>query len=99
MFFDLGRIASLGAFFYLVMDMAVHWGVFRYRREEIGASGAVLLAALAFDAVVLVAFTAMKLQSDPLIVLYAVGGIAAVFIFERIYLSRWLAPGQAAHDH
>ena len=98
-FFDLGRIASLGAFFYLVMDMAVHWGVFRYRREEIGASGAVLLAALAFDAVVLVAFTTMKLQSDPLIVVYAVGGIAAVFIFERIYLSRWLAPGQAAHDH
>ena len=97
-FFDLGRIASLGAFFYLVMDMAVHWGVFRYGREEIGASGAVLLAALAFDAVVLVAFTTMKLQSDPLIVLYAVGGIAAAFIFERIYLSRWLAPGQAAHD-
>ena len=31
-FFDLGRIASLGAFFYLVMDMVVHWGVFRYRR-------------------------------------------------------------------
>ncbi|MFV1878073.1 APC family permease [Nioella sp.] len=98
-FFDLGRIASLGAFFYLVMDMAVHWGVFRYRREEIGASGLVLLAALAFDAVVLVAFTAMKLQSDPLIVLYAIGGIAAVFIFERIYLSRWLAPRQATHDH
>lgn len=26
-FFDLGRIASLGAFFYLVMDMVVHWGI------------------------------------------------------------------------
>lgn len=98
-FFDLARIASLGAFFYLVMDMIVHWGVFRYRREEIGASGLVLLVALAFDTVVLVAFTAMKLQSDPLIVLYALGGIAAVFVFERIYLSRWLAPQTAAHDH
>ena len=37
-FFDLSRIASLGAFFYLTMDMAVHWGVWRYRRAEIGAS-------------------------------------------------------------
>ena len=99
MFFDLGRIASLGAFFYLVMDMAVHWGVYRYRREEIGASGLVLLSALAFDAIVLVAFTVMKLRSDPLIVLYALGGILAVFVFERMYLSRWLAPQEVAHDH
>ena len=97
-FFDLGRIASLGAFFYLVMDMVVHWGVFRYRRTEIGASGVVLLTALALDAVVLVAFTAMKLQSDPLIVVYAGSGLVAVFILERLYLSRWLAP-QSTHEH
>ena len=97
-FFDLGRIASLGAFFYLVMDMTVHWGVFRFRRKEVGAAGAVVLAALAFDAVVLSAFTAMKLLSDPAIVLIAGIAIAAVFAFERMYLSRWLAP-QAIHDH
>jgi len=97
-FFDLGRIASLGAFFYLIMDMAVHWGVFRYRRKEVGAAPAILLTALALDAVVLVAFTAMKLERDPAIVLYAAIGIAAVFVVERIYLSRWLAP-EAAHDH
>jgi hypothetical protein len=91
-FFDLGRIASLGAFFYLVMDMIIHWGVFRFQKREIGAVGPVLLAALAFDAVVLTAFTAMKLQSDPAIVIYAAVAIGTVFGFERIYLSRWLAP-------
>lgn len=91
-FFDLSRIASLGAFFYLIMDMVVHWGVFRYRRREVGARAAILLAALAFDAVVLTAFTAMKLQSDPQIVTYAAFAIAAVFAFERLYLSRWLGP-------
>lgn len=90
-FFDLSRIASLGAFFYLMMDMAVHWGVWRYRRAEIGASGVIILAALGFDAIVLVAFTAMKLQSDPAIVAYAALTIAGVFLFERAYLSRWLA--------
>ncbi|MEQ9642751.1 MAG: APC family permease [Alphaproteobacteria bacterium] len=97
-FFDLGRIASLGAFFYLVMDMVVHWGVFRSRRKEIGAAAPVLLMALAFDAAVLVAFTTMKLRSDPAIVLYAAIAITAVFVFERVYLSRWLAP-QTDHSH
>ena len=97
-FFDLSRIASLGAFFYLTMDMMVQWGVFRYRRQEIGAAAPALLMALAFDTVVLVAFTAMKLQTDPAIVLYAAIGIASVFAFERVYLSRWLAP-QGSHDH
>ncbi|MDF1778532.1 MAG: amino acid permease [Rhizobiaceae bacterium] len=90
-FFDLSRIASLGAFFYLIMDMLVHWGVFRIVRHEIGASGAILLCALGFDAIVLVAFTTMKLGSDPMIVLYSAVGISAVFIYERIYLSRWTA--------
>jgi len=58
----------------------------------------VLLMALAFDVVVLVAFTSMKLESDPAVVLYAGFAIAAVFVFERIYLSRWIAP-QTAREH
>lgn len=98
--FDLGRIASLGAFFYLVMDMIIHWGVFRYRRADVGAFGIVLLTALALDAIVLAAFTLMKLQSDPMIVLYAAVGMIAVFAFERVYLSQWVAPQVApAHAH
>lgn len=86
--FDLSRIAALGAFFYLVMDMLVHWGVFRNLREEIGAKASVLLTALAADAVVLAAFAATKLNSDPAIVAYAVGGIAIVFGAEWLFLSR-----------
>ena len=97
-FFDLGRIASLGAFFYLVMDIIIHWGVYRSRRQEIGASGSVLLAALGFDAVVLAAFTSMKLQSDPAIVAYAAAAIGAVFAFERYYLQRWTAR-KIEHQH
>ena len=91
-FFDLSRIASLGAFFYLIMDMVVHWGVWRFRRTDIGAIGIILLAALVLDAVVLFAFTMMKLQSDPAIVAYAAIAITGVFLFERAYLSSWLAP-------
>lgn len=97
-FFDLTRIASLGAFFYLVMDMIVHWGVLRFMRKEVEAKALIIVFALIFDAVVLVAFTAMKLQSDPTIVLYAVIAIASVFAFQRAYLSRWTAP-QPGQDH
>ena len=93
-FFDLSRIASLGAFFYLIMDILIHWGVFRRLRHEIGAQGWVLLLAIALDTVVLGVFTALKLQSDPLIVVIALASIAAVFVFERIYLSRWTAEGE-----
>ena len=86
--FDLSRIASLGAFFYLVMDMLVHWGVLRHLRGEVGARASVLLAALAADGVVLAAFTVAKLRSDPAVVAYAVIGIAAVFLGQWFYLSR-----------
>lgn len=97
-FFDLSRIASLGAFFYLVMDMIVHWGVWRIMRREIKANGMVVLTALALDAVVLGAFTIMKLRSDPAIVIIAIVSIITVFVLQRIYLSRWIAPAQeSAH--
>ena len=97
-FFDLSRIASLGAFFYLVMDILIHWGVFRRLRQEIGASGWVLVTAIALDTLVLGVFGATKLQSDPIIVVIAVVAITAVFAYERIFLSRWTA-GKPHADH
>ncbi|MDQ7813046.1 MAG: amino acid permease, partial [Brevundimonas sp.] len=96
-FFDLSRIASLGAFFYLVMDMIIHWGVFRHLRREISARGWVLLMAIALDAVVLAAFVAMKWRSDPLIVVIGAVGMALVFLFVRIYLARNPVT-EGAHD-
>ncbi|WP_291730439.1 APC family permease [Leisingera sp. F5] len=86
--FDLARIASLGAFFYLVMDMAVHWGVWRNLRHRIQVRGWVLLAALALDAMVLAAFSAMKLLTDPMIVLIAMVVIASVLAAERLFLAQ-----------
>lgn len=95
-FFDLSRIASLGAFFYLVMDILIHWGVFRRLRTQIGARGWVLIAAITLDLLVLGVFAAMKLQSDPMIVVIAIGFIAAVFAYERVFLSQWT--GEGGHD-
>lgn len=97
-FFDLSRIASLGVFFYLIMDILIHWGVWRYLRHEVGARSSILLSAIALDAAVLAVFAAMKLQSDPMIVWIAMAAIAAVFAFERIYLNRWTAE-DGHHGH
>ncbi len=52
-FFDLSGIASIGAIFYLVMDIVIHWGVFRHLRTDVGARAWVPLAAIAADAVAL----------------------------------------------
>ena len=86
-FFDLGRIASLGAIFYLVMDIAVHWGVLRFLRREVGASVGVLITAIVLDVVALGGFIVIKGSVDPLIIVMGIVGIAAVVGFERWYLA------------
>ncbi|WP_417710978.1 APC family permease [Roseibium aggregatum] len=98
-FFDLSQIASLGAFFYLVMDIIIHWGVFRHLRTDIGARGWVLLTAIGLDAVVLTAFALLKWQQDPAIVVYTVVGIAVVFVFVKAFLHFNPPDAQEKHSH
>ena len=59
-FFDLSRIGSIGAIFYLVMDIAVHWGILRYLCEEISAKAWVLVTAILMDVMVLGTFIVLK---------------------------------------
>ncbi len=87
-FFDLSRIASLGAIFYLVMDIAIHWGVLRHLREDVEAKAWVLVSAIGLDAVALLAFLIIKGAADPMIVVIAMASIVAIFAFEKWFLSR-----------
>jgi amino acid transporter len=99
-FFDLGRIASLGAIFYLVMDIAIHWGVLRHLRDDVGANPAILISAIVFDMLALGAFIWIKLASDPLIIWIAVGAIILIFGFEYLFLrARKTAAEKPAHKH
>ena len=43
-FFDLRRIAALGAIFYLIMDIAIHWGILRHLRSRIAVKSAIVAA-------------------------------------------------------
>jgi amino acid transporter len=85
-FFDLSRIAALGAIFYIVMDIAVQWGIFRYLRAEINANAFVLVAAIVLEVVVLVALLVIKASTDPIVIYTAVAGMILIFAGERLYL-------------
>lgn len=86
-FFDLSRIASLGAIFYLVMDIAIHWGVLRHLREDVHARAWVLVCAITLDVAALLGFLVIKGRADPLIVIIAGAAIAGIFGFEKFFLA------------
>jgi len=85
-FFDLSRIASIGAIFYLVMDMIIHWGVFKHLRKEVNANGVILITALLLDLTVLLAFIWVKANTDMFVVVISIIGIGLVFAGEKWFL-------------
>ncbi|GJL84193.1 MAG: amino acid permease [marine bacterium B5-7] len=94
--FDLSRIASLGAIYYLLMDIGIHYGVFRHLRRDVGARASVLAGAIVLDVAVLTAFIVMKAQSDPNIIMIAMGSIMMIFLLEKYYLSKLRARESAS---
>ncbi|WP_036488792.1 APC family permease [Myxosarcina sp. GI1] len=85
-FFDLTRIASLGAIFYLLVDIAIHWGVFRNQKNDINVNGAIVMTALVLDIIVLGAMTILKGSSDPMLLVIAAIGLLLTFLGERFFL-------------
>ncbi|MFV2035495.1 MAG: APC family permease, partial [Halocynthiibacter sp.] len=84
--FDLTRIASIGAIFYLVMDIAIHWGLFRYLLKETRANPVIPLIAIGLDVIILSAFVLMKYQSDPLVIIVSLLGFAAILGTQRLFM-------------
>jgi len=89
LFFDLSRIASIGAIFYIVMDIAEHWGVLRYLRKEINASAVILIAAIVFDVVILAVFLMLKASTDMMVIYASLIGILLIFTGERLFLTKY----------
>lgn len=87
-FFDLSRIAALGAIFYIFMDIVVHWGVLRHLRHEVGASAVVLITAIVLDVLVLGALLIIKVGSDMPVIYAALVGAVVIFGGEKLFLRR-----------
>ena len=98
LFFDLTRIAAMGIIFYLIMDIAVHWGILRYLRHEIGARLSILIAAIILDLIVLAGFVWIKIVGDPLVVGVAGAVMLAILIMEVLFL-RYNPIVPKGHNH
>ncbi len=70
-FLDLSQIASMGAFLYLSMDMAVQWGVIRHLRAKIDAHLWLPILTIVLDLAILIPFAILKAQSDLFTVIVA----------------------------
>jgi amino acid transporter len=98
-FFDLSRIAALGIIFYLIMDIAIHWGVLRHLRKEVGANPVIPVMAIVLDLIVLGGFLWVKIASDPLVLIVAATVMAAILITEFFFLRTRPSEVQPEHKH
>lgn len=98
-FFDLSRIAALGIIFYLIMDIAVHWGVLRHLRKEVDANPVIPVVAIALDLIILGGFLWVKIASDPLVLIVATAVMAAILIAEFFFLRTRPSEDQPDHEH
>ncbi|MDJ0336675.1 APC family permease [Cryobacterium sp. PH31-O1] len=86
-FLDLSQIASMGAFLYLAMDISVQWAVIRHLRSKIQANPWVPALTIMLDLAILVPFTVLKVQNDPLTAIVAVV-VAAAIVTAQILVVR-----------
>lgn len=98
-FFDLSRIAALGIIFYLIMDIAIHWGVLRHLRKDVGANPVIPSMAIVLDLIVLGGLLWVKVASDPLVLIVAAAVMATILIVEFIFLVTRPSEGEPEHSH
>ncbi len=91
---DLRRIAALGAIYYLLMDIAIHWGLLRHLRTRVAFKPAIVVTAIVLDLVVLGAFVWVKASADALSLYAAGGGILLIVLGERLFMHSHTRPDQ-----
>lgn len=84
-FFDLARIASLGAIYYILMDIIFQWGILKNKDEKVKAKSSIITVSLILNLLIFIAFIWMKILTDPFIIVIAFLSIPAIFIGEYFY--------------
>lgn len=97
-FFDLSRIAALGIVFYLIMDIAIHWGVLRHLRKQVAAVAWVPATAIFLDLLVLGGFIWVKLNSDPFVIGIAVAAMIVIATGEQVFLRKTAGSRKSDQD-
>lgn len=86
LFFDLSRIASLGAIVYILMDIIIHVGLIQKLKDQVSFKPLIVYSAIVLDVIVLIAFVVYKLMYDPFIVIVSLVSILVIFAMEKLYL-------------
>ncbi len=84
--FDLTRIASIGAIFYLIMDIAIHWGFFKHLKKDIKFNPIIPLIAITLDVIILLAFIYIKYLRDPFVLIIALIGIILIVLSQYFFM-------------
>lgn len=85
--FDLSRIASMGAIFYLIMDIGIHYGLYKKLSAKVDFNPAVVICAIVLDAIVLLGFLWTKIKQDATIVWISFGVMLIIYFGEKYFLS------------
>lgn len=70
------------------MDIAIHWGVLRYLREDIKANRWVPSTAIILDLLALGGFVWVKLNTDPLVIGVALLTMIVFAVTEQIFFEK-----------
>lgn len=90
--FDLSGIVVMGAIFYLMMDIAVHYGVFKHLRSELEVKSSILILAIFVDLVLLFALIWNKAQTHAAVLGTSAGLFVLIVVGERMFLKHYRQP-------
>jgi len=76
----------IAAIFYLMMDIAVHWGLFRYLRKDIDFNPIIPAIAIILNVIILTTFVVLKFNTDPLVLIAAATGFIIIVIGQRFFM-------------
>ncbi|KKM90599.1 hypothetical protein LCGC14_1236970, partial [marine sediment metagenome] len=69
-----------------IMDIAIHWGLFRHLKKEVKFQPIIPLIAIVMDIAVPAAFLYIKYLNDPMVLVAAAIGIILIVVAERFYM-------------
>lgn len=85
--FDVSRIAALGAFFYITMDMMIHYGVLKnVDHQEVKVKPWLLKSAIGLDLAILAGLLYVKAMGDWIILAIAAVSMIVIFFYEKHFL-------------
>jgi amino acid transporter len=87
--FDVSRVAALGAFYYISMDILIHYGVLtRVDHSEVKVKKWLLKLAIALDGIILGGLLYVKAKSDMGILWIAIISMIVIFFYEKYFLNK-----------